>query len=128
MTFIDQIEGWIGPGIAGMVGYLGALFIRRSSKESNNTESWRALFDGHQQWTKDQLAEQDTWTKERLAERDAKIEALEVHVSELSESFDFLRIKYRAALVHIGIVRPILSTFVPHGEMPIVPSEIAADL
>lgn len=126
--WLEQIEGMVAPVLAAILGYGGALLIRKSSKESNSTDHWRALFEGHQEWTRDQLAEQDSWTKDRLAERDAKIEHLEKNVRDLDVRFSELDRKYRAALVYIRQLWNLITTAISHEDVPVAPDEITPDL
>ena len=128
MTWLGQIEGAIAPVLAAVLGYGGARLIRQSNKEANSTESWKELFAGHQQWTRDQLAEQDQWTKERLAERDTKIAALEKNVHELQTRFQALDEKYRAALAYIRTLWNLLTVTISHEDIPAAPDKIHPDL
>jgi len=128
MNLVADLQGILAPAITGILGVLGALFLRRSSKESNSTTQWKALFEGHQQWTRDQLSEQDEWTKARLAERDQKIANLERDVHELSDRFSALDEKYRAALSYIRQLWRVFAAEFKHEEIPIAPENISPDL
>ena len=128
MTWLGQIEGAIAPVMAAVLGYGGARLIRKSNKEATSVESWKELFAGHQQWTQDQLAEQDNWTKERLAERDTKIAALEKDVHQLQTRFQALDEKYRAALDYIRTLWNLLTVTISHEDIPAAPDKIHPDL
>lgn len=128
MTWLGQLDGIIALLAVPALTAVGALLVRKSSRESNSTEQWKALFEGHQEWTRDQLAEQDTWTKERLAERDEKISALERDVHELSERFSALDEKYRAALAYIRQLWNLLTTVLDREDVPVAPEKITPDL
>ena len=128
MTWLDQIGGAIAPILAAVLGYGGARLIRKSNKEANSTESWKELFAGHQQWTRDQLSEQDQWTKERLAERDTKIAALEKDVHQLQTRFEALDEKYRAALAYIRTLWNLLTVTISYDDIPAAPDKIHPDL
>lgn len=114
--------------LTGVLGYGGARLVRTSSKESNTTDHWKALFEGHQQWTRDQLNEQDDWTNSRLAERDTKIEDLQRSVQDLNVRFAELDRKYRAALNYIRQLWNMLTVTVSHEDVPAAPDEITPDL
>lgn len=109
--------------ISAVVTLAIGLLTRRSEKEELLSAQWQAYVDDIQSWTQRQLEERDRLdaiSKERTEER---ITDLEAQVTQLSETVDLLKSKYRVAISHIREWRSM------HPDLqPEPPAEIREDV